>query len=157
MVPNPEAQSSPPPLALSGNLGLVVLKDVGAGDLPMVALSEHDVEDENDSPVYRSPRTQMSSELPTKRSMYGLLSPEMEAMHKQIAEQGLGSLSQIPENLRVLQQLSQSSVGRSLALVQVSPRPESPRDPFEIPSPEWGRSISPLKALVEVPLLQAQR
>ena len=116
----------------------MVPEEVGAGDLPLVALSD-DVVDENESPLYRSPRTQMSSELPTKRSMYGLLNPEMEALHKQIAERGVASLSQIPENQRVPQDVSQSSVGPSMALVSLLPRPESPRDPFGTPSPEWGR------------------
>ena len=74
MVPNPDAQSSPPPLVLSGNLGRVVLEEVGVGYLPIVTLSD-DVIAENESLVYRSPRTQMSSELPTKWSIYGLLSP----------------------------------------------------------------------------------
>ena len=39
-VPNPDAQSSPPPLLLSGNLGLVVPEEVGTRDLPMVAISD---------------------------------------------------------------------------------------------------------------------
>ena len=41
-------------------MGLVVPEEVGTGDLPMVALSD-DVIDENESPVYGSPRTQMDS------------------------------------------------------------------------------------------------
>ena len=56
-------------MLLSGSLGLVVPEEVGAGDLPMFALSG-DVIAENESPVYGSPRMQMDSELPTKRSMY---------------------------------------------------------------------------------------
>ena len=59
----------------------------------MGAQSESEMVHEDESTAFRSPRTQMSSELPTKRCMYGLLNPQMEALHKQIAEQGLGSLA----------------------------------------------------------------
>ena len=52
--------------------------------MQVVAPSENEMVEDGESPPFRSPRTEMSSELPTKKTMHALINLEMEALQKQI-------------------------------------------------------------------------